>query len=236
MRFGNMHVPTITQAFHSNKKIEEMDQIKVSFQDLKRILRWGNGNIDKVKNFRPVLETAVISIKERDETYIFDRIGSKDYQYTYHTEPFILYIFRASWDEKNKVYRFKKVYTTKVSDIDFKEIENYVLRIHHTLMAYMEMHSRNRKYVQAEPKETPTPQKKKGKQPKRKNKESVVKIEPKSYVLRSPTKKPKKRKIRRVAEMWGVRGHYRKLKSGEMRWIRPYTKGTGKKQTKTYEL
>ncbi|SDZ06307.1 hypothetical protein [Thermoactinomyces sp. DSM 45892] len=236
MKFGNMHVPTITQTFHSDKKIEEMDQIQVSFQDLKRILQWGKENMEKVRSFRPVLETAVISVKERDETYIFDRIGSKEYQYTYHTEPFILYIFRALWDEKSQIYRFKKVYATKVTDIDFKEIENYVLRIHHTLMAYMEMHSQDREYVQAEPRETPTLQKRKGKQPKQKKKRSVVKIAPRMYVLRSPTKKPKKRKIRRVAEMWGVRGHYRKLKSGEMRWIRPYTKGKGKKQTKTYEL
>lgn len=39
-----------------------------------------------------------------------------------------------------------------------------------------------------------------------------------------------KRKYQKHTESWGVRGHYRKYKSGRVVWVRPYTKGKSEKR------
>lgn len=40
----------------------------------------------------------------------------------------------------------------------------------------------------------------------------------------------------RLTESWTVRGHYRHYASGKVGFVKPYTKGTGKKTAKTYKL
>lgn len=45
-----------------------------------------------------------------------------------------------------------------------------------------------------------------------------------------------KRERQKHMESWGVRGHFRKLKSGEMAWVRPYKKGNGEEIKQTYRL
>lgn len=40
----------------------------------------------------------------------------------------------------------------------------------------------------------------------------------------------------RLTEAWTVRGHYRHYASGKVGYVKPYTKGTGKKIAKTYKL
>ena len=40
----------------------------------------------------------------------------------------------------------------------------------------------------------------------------------------------------RLTESWTVRGHYRHYASGKVGYVKPYTKGTGKKDAKTYTL
>ena len=40
----------------------------------------------------------------------------------------------------------------------------------------------------------------------------------------------------RLTESWTVRGHYRHYASGKVGYVKPYTKGTGKKTAKTYKL
>lgn len=40
----------------------------------------------------------------------------------------------------------------------------------------------------------------------------------------------------RLTESWTVRGHYRHYASGKVGFVKPYTKGTGKKIAKTYKL
>lgn len=44
------------------------------------------------------------------------------------------------------------------------------------------------------------------------------------------------RKNNRIAEKWGVRGHFRHYKNGKVIYIKPYEKGTGEKNTKKYIL
>ena len=40
----------------------------------------------------------------------------------------------------------------------------------------------------------------------------------------------------KLTESWTVRGHYRHYASGKVGYVKPYTKGTGKKTAKTYKL
>ena len=44
------------------------------------------------------------------------------------------------------------------------------------------------------------------------------------------------RKYQRHCEAWGVRGHYRQLKNGEIIYIKPYIKGKGKIKQTTYKF
>ena len=41
---------------------------------------------------------------------------------------------------------------------------------------------------------------------------------------------------RKLTESWTVRGHYRHYASGKVVYVKPYTKGTGKKTAKTYKF
>lgn len=74
---------------------------------------------------------------------------------------------------------------------------------------------------------------------KKRKKQNVVKI---GHVYISDFEDTKKedlsikRKIERVTEMWGVRGHWRQLKSGNRTWVKPHVKGNGEIENKTYKL
>jgi hypothetical protein len=43
-----------------------------------------------------------------------------------------------------------------------------------------------------------------------------------------------KRKYEKHTESFGVRGHYRRYKSGKTVWVRPFVKGAGNKNDKEY--
>jgi len=44
------------------------------------------------------------------------------------------------------------------------------------------------------------------------------------------------KKYKRHCEAWGVRGHYRHYKSGKIVYVRPHTKGSGRKKTTVYKF
>ncbi|MFB5759043.1 hypothetical protein [Paenibacillus medicaginis] len=61
----------------------------------------------------------------------------------------------------------------------------------------------------------------------------TVYINKSTYTVKSPISK---KKVNWKPESWGVRGHIRKLKNGKEIFVRPYTKGKGKRNPKDYKL
>lgn len=69
------------------------------------------------------------------------------------------------------------------------------------------------------------------------NKSKKTKIVNTYYVSNADFKDNEtKRLYQRSMKSWTVKGHFRTYKNGKTIWISPYTKGTGKKTPKNYEL
>lgn len=71
---------------------------------------------------------------------------------------------------------------------------------------------------------------------KRDKKVTVIKIKGKIYDYMTDEGKQLIKERQKHVESWGVRGHFRKYKSGKEVWIQPYVKGEGKSEKQTYKL
>lgn len=58
----------------------------------------------------------------------------------------------------------------------------------------------------------------------------------KEKFLQRKERKKNNEKNQRLTESWSVRGHYRHYASGKTVYVKPYTKGSGKKAAKAYKL
>lgn len=69
------------------------------------------------------------------------------------------------------------------------------------------------------------------------NPTNIIKLTRKVYRLNNPTfKSITKKEYTRIAQSWGVRGHFRNYKSGKTVWVKPYVKGKGDLKNKIYKV
>jgi len=218
-----------------------VDTIRLTEEDYYRLFKWKENNRPAVRKFHPVLEEGLITIEGRIKQY-FKQTDDNIFHEVYIGE---LFFFELSMKrmEDGKLNLLHHRMNPEVSKkLNYPEDNAYsdAITLHATLMAYMEHFMENKIYVQKQviPEQNqPSKKKKKGKNQKKK---AVIKIRQRIYKVRvgQNTESIKQEKtFNRQTEKWGVRGHWRQLKSGKKIWIKSYTKGLGEnKEAKIYEL
>ena len=116
---------------------------------------------------------------------------------------------------------FEELYKKNSDFIDIVPVMSFI--------QYIIIESHNRKYEVIETKERTESGKRKKKKTTTKSKSEYklldcIKIYRKSNHIR--------KEYQITQESWGVRGHFRKLKSGKIVWVKPFTKGKGKSEQK----
>ena len=200
-----------------------MDRIILSSGDIETLLQWRDNNRDTVRRNAAPFRGIILEFPEAGINIKAIRDGEK---LTFHV-----------WIQGNKAGKisgqqlpgglFKEQKdTTKLQ----KEDKQSIITVYASLMALIVYH-------EPEPTAAREPRQereKKAKKTKQRAQKSGV-----TYLFRSSSSGPqviRRGGHARPAGAFTVRGHYRHYKDGRAVWIKPYKKGAGKQQHKTYKL
>lgn len=210
-------------------KIDKLDKILMSKEDLDNLFKWRDNHKEYVRNFKSTLKEGVIKIGDFHEQSFHDM--GDHYLYVVYNKG--KKIHEVEWDKATKIGRTK---FTLLEGVDEFEYNQDIISLHASLMAYMEYYSDKKEYVEIETVQETVVKERKYK---KKYKRTPVKIERKVYkvnINKEATVRDKRR-YERVMSKWTVRGHWRHLKTGKKVWVRPHVKGSGKEiNPKDYKL
>jgi len=232
---------------------EDLDLIEYTKDDVWRLQDWKDTNLDLVRNYKVVLDSGVIKITSDITTHY---LTFNTYDKVTHIEAKVLYKNRLNdvmtFDFINREDLTCQVFNLKLYDLgksmlskknknvfDAESGDEYitdVLFVYASTMAYMTYYEKDY-IVKEEPKRLSNSQKREIKRRQQSNPRSLISINKRTFTLKSDAKftNPTKKEIQRVAEAWGVRGHFR-LQNGKKVWVKPYAKGKGRKTLKVYAL
>ena len=200
-----------------------MDKIILHSQDVEKLLEWRDNNRDLVRRNAAPFRGIIL---EFPEAGINIKAIRDDEKLTFHV-----------WIRGNKAGKitglqlpgglFKEQKdTTKLN----KDDKQSIITVYASLMALIVYH-------EPEPAAARTPHQERPKKAKtgaQRRKKSGI-----TYIFRSSSSGPQvlpRGGHARPAGVFTVRGHYRHYKDGRAVWIKPYKKGAGKQNNKTYKL
>lgn len=211
--------------------LETKDKIFLGDDDLKNLLAWRDNNKDLVRNFKPSLDEGVILFKGHYKQYFLQEDNIVHFKIYVANQ--LYFQFSLNRDSRTPFnLDFKPIFSEM--GIVKKEAIQDAITVHASIMAYMQS---NKEYVEVKEIEKLRKKQKKKNKDKRKNKNYITKIKTTVYKVNvANTEQQRKEKYEKHIESWGVRGHFRTLKSGNKVWIKPYVKGEGKTNPKTYKM
>jgi hypothetical protein len=222
--------------------LDRFDKIKLTTDDLTKLLKWRDNNKNLVRNFYPSLTEGVIEYGNKNAYQQY----FKDSGLFVETKVFIMkkLVLHYKWNKLTKtvkVFHYSPVGHLK--DYGKSNAIQDATTVHASIMAYIEHYkddtARLKKKVIVDG--LPNTKKKKSKSS---NKNKVVKIGRRSHYQVSISKEQSEEKIeidkekerKKFTGTWAVRGHWRILKNGNKVWIKSYQKGEGVRKTKVYKM
>jgi len=240
---------------------ENLDEIVYTEEQLKKLNEWKNNNTLLVRNYNPVLNEGIIKISgnnpddksqyKNEFLNYYSLVHFNLYQETISIQFFILLgnvyelVLKFKFNSNEKTFvdvydieatiLWKEMYEKKCKG--YKPLIDDMLFIYCATMAYMSFYEKEYIITDEAPKKLTGSQQREIKRKQRENPKSLISLNKKVYKLcdNAKFKNPTKRDIKRVAEAWGVRGHYRNM-NGNRVWIKPYTKGKGRLTSKIYQM
>jgi hypothetical protein len=210
--------------------LDNLDRIKITHDDMKRLFEWKENNKDLVRNFRRVLESGLIQIDDIHHEVFFDDGEQVLYNIFIKKDNRLDKVHTLLWNKKTKM---GYTYFSRL-DLNETELNNYnndIITLHTSLMAYMEHFSNDKQYINST-KEYYRAIANDSSSQKASKKRNKVKLSRKVYSVNVANSERIKRKYTRRTEGWTVRGFWRTYKSGKRVWIEPYQKGNKAKVTK----
>ena len=200
-----------------------MDKIILSSKDVETLLEWRDNNRDIVRRNAAPFRGIILEFPDTGINIKAIRDGEK---LTFHV-----------WIKGSKAGKitglqlpgglFKEQKdTTKLQ----KEDKQSIITVYASLMALIVYHEPEPATASQQRQERPH----KAKNGAQRRKKSGI-----TYLFRSSSSGPqviRRGGHARPAGVFTVRGHYRHYKDGRAVWIKPYKKGAGKQQDKTYKL
>ncbi len=240
------------------RKFEHLDRIVVKRKEFERLLRWVEGESKQKEKFLSVgisLRKGVIEYevgKDQNpvdlgrEATIFHYFEERDA--TIHSEVFArsgsiftsICTYEANDQGVTRIIRMMNRSYVTLNTQEKEAIRAYAGHYHHIfalIFGYIEHMQEHAEIVQKQivAGSSQAKKKKNGKKQRRQkkitNKKTIYTI-----VVPDDIKELVRGRggFQRHVESWTVRGHWRKYKNGKRVWIRPYTKGEGKTEGKTY--
>jgi len=222
------------------------DRIRLEFDDYYKIVEWYLLNENKFNEILFPLTQGVIEIRNKDTNKFNNGLIFKVNNSFCEIKQY--FNFEEDWAKFEYYYKGpdEKNITIRLIDKsrDFKEIcKNYETPEMVTLIYATDTLKAVLMYMALMPKEfehdeEPTMNDNRIKRAKRHNQynpNNQIKLTRKIYNLINPTfRNIDKKEYNRVAQSWGVRGHFRQYKSGLKIWVKPFQKGTGNLKHKNY--
>lgn len=202
-----------------------MDRIILSSKDVETLLEWRDHNADMVRRNPAPFKGILLEFPETN-------INIK----AYNDAGKIAFYVRINGSSAGKItgrqlpgglLKVKKN-TTKLKSDDVQSI----ITVYASLMAFI-VYNEPEAAAAAAPKKTGQERPKKAKSGAQRSKKSVT------YLFNHSSSGPRIRPRghhNSPAGVFTVRGHYRHYKNGRAVWIKPYKKGTGGQNNKTYKL
>lgn len=200
-----------------------MDKIVLSSADVETLLKWRDSNRDLVRRNAAPFKGIILEFPEANINIKAIRDGEK---LTFHV-----------WIKGSKA---GKICGQQLAGGLFNEQKNTsklnrenvqsILTVYASLMALIVYHKPEAGAVREARQNKPI----KEKNGVQRSKKSGI-----TYILRSSSSGPQvlqRGQHASPAGVFSVRGHYRRYKDGRAVWIKPYKKGTGKQNDKTYKL
>jgi hypothetical protein len=225
-------------------RYDKLDVIKLSLEQVEKLMDWKNNNKDVVRAFKTILEEGLIQIGTYAYIHFIDNDDVIMYKYVDKEHHEVMASFIYYRNEKT-ITDFEVYKITKIDRInkfikefleDEEKIELFILdtiTVHASTMAYMQYCKKEVIEIQNEVKLTRKEQERVNRDRKYSN---VITIKTHKTVYKFPesnkikTRELTKREIK--ASAWNVRGHMRKLKNGKETFIKPYVKGKDKDKLK----
>lgn len=222
---------------------KELDKIELSMDELFRLLEWRDNNKDLIYNYKQVIPEGIIEVKG-GMTIFFKFIDDKLTVYESYTDGQLLcklrterldgsYRLLESWVDEEMLKGFK------VFDISFSEMDliTDTCTTVSSCMAYLE-HFKSEVIIREQPFSMTNTQRRRAEWHIHNNSNKVIRLQKTIYTIPKEANFVNKivREFNRAAESWGVRGHPRHMSTGKVVWIKPYTKGKGARQVKTYKI
>lgn len=233
---------------------KDIDTIKITIEELKKILQWRDANQDIVRKYKNVFNEAIISSKEGRQILHFKVLDEEHTEYRYFYDDILIVKAICSrtregmfcidrvgnmedYSINQRKYAFHREYFDKHFPGAVNTLEDFIAEnttIHCSLMAYITYRASEVEIIEED---FMKPERlKKALKHNKYNPTNQIKIKKKVIRLKNPTfKNITKKEIVRVAESWGVRGHPR-MRNGKQEWVRPYVKGKGARKVKEYKV
>lgn len=222
----------------------DLDRIEFSMQELLKLFEWKEENKELVNNYKPLLNEGLVVVKDgltiyfkflEDNITVYEGFDGTSCVCRLKTERHgSMNRIIESWVDAELIQGFRLVDPT-FNDMDL--ITDTVTTVASS-MAYIQ-NFKSQVIERIEPFKMSNTQRKRAEWHNRNSKNSkVIKLNKVVYTIPSEARytNPDRQPMQRHTDSWGVRGHIRRLKGNREIWVKPYQKGKGAKQPKTYKI